>query len=64
MDQGTTPVGLEIERGVEPISGWCTAPDGMRVRFVGWVELVSRLAALVTPPEIGSQEEAGHPHSD
>lgn len=53
-DPGRISLKLELEPGVEPISGRLVAVDGRSVDFVGWLGLSSALERLARMATDGS----------
>ncbi|MGH2859184.1 MAG: hypothetical protein ACRDMJ_17050 [Solirubrobacteraceae bacterium] len=49
---------LEVERP-EPIAGWIGDDADERVRFDGWLELISQLQRLLAPGHPGRRGERG-----
>lgn len=61
MEVGAEEVRLTIERGTDPISGRLDLPDGRRLAFEGYVQLVAALEAIREPPPKDEVNPGGRP---
>ncbi|HSI79949.1 MAG TPA: hypothetical protein VK919_04790 [Solirubrobacterales bacterium] len=59
MEATADEVRLTIERGSNPISGRLDLPDGRRLAFEGYVQLVAALEAIREPPPDGEGKSGG-----
>jgi hypothetical protein len=50
VQEAVAHLGVEVDRSRTPIAGAVRAPDGETREFVGWMQLISVLTALIDSP--------------